>query len=114
MSATALGRSRIVIDGSPRGGMPLAVTAHRPCARHLGPRRRAGRSQRCGLTRDYPARMRDDLVQARRFAITSGVMAAGFGLPLFLDPFRWAGWFGWPQEPQTNVGRYFGRCLGAL
>lgn len=58
--------------------------------------------------------MRDDLVRARRFAITSGVLSAGFGLPLFLDPYRWAGWFGWPEEPQTNVGSYFGRCLGAI
>ena len=57
--------------------------------------------------------MREDLVSARRLAISSAVMTAGVGRPLFLEPYRWAGWFGWPEEPQTNLGNYFGRCLGA-
>ena len=56
----------------------------------------------------------DDLVAARRFAVVSGILTAGFGVPLFLDPFRWAGWFRWPKERETNVGKYFGRCLGAV
>jgi hypothetical protein len=46
------------------------------------------------------------------------VTAAGFGpvfaLPLLLDPYRWARAFGWRAEPETDVGLYFGRCLGAL
>jgi hypothetical protein len=46
------------------------------------------------------------------------VVAAGFGpvfaLPLLLDPYRWARAFGWPEEHETDVGLYFGRCLGAL
>jgi len=41
-------------------------------------------------------------------------MLAGFGIPLFVDPHRWARWFGWPDEPRTDVGSYFGRCLGAV
>ena len=58
--------------------------------------------------------MRDDLVRARRFAATSGVLTAGFGVPLFLAPHRWARWFGWPDEPETDESAYFGRCLGAV
>jgi hypothetical protein len=45
-------------------------------------------------------------------------IAAGFGpvfaLPLLVDPYRWARAFGWRAEPETDVGLYFGRCLGAL
>jgi hypothetical protein len=37
-----------------------------------------------------------------------------FALPLLLDPYRWARAFGWRREPETDVGLYFGRCLGAL
>ena len=36
-----------------------------------------------------------------------------FALPLLLDPYRWSRAFGWKPEPQTDVGLYFGRCLGA-
>src|SRR3954452_15194884 len=46
------------------------------------------------------------------------VTAAGFGpvfaLPLLLDPYRWARAFGWKREPETDVGLYFGRCLGGF
>src|SRR4051794_30188555 len=57
-----------------------------------------------------------DVTPARRFAAT---VAGGFGplfaLPLLLDPYRWARAFGWRRdEPETDVGLYFGRCLGAL
>jgi hypothetical protein len=56
-----------------------------------------------------------DLSAPRRFAATT---AGGFGpifaLPLLLDPYRWARAFGWRREPETDVGLYFGRCLGAL
>jgi hypothetical protein len=46
------------------------------------------------------------------------VTAAGFGpvfaLPLLLDPYRWARAFGWRVDQETDVGLYFGRCLGAV
>ena len=57
----------------------------------------------------------DDLRPSRRFA--SGIallFTPVFALPLLLDPYRWARAFGWRQEPETDVGLYFGRCLGAL
>jgi len=37
-----------------------------------------------------------------------------FAVPLFVDPYRWSRWFGWKEEPETDVGLYFGRCLGAI
>jgi hypothetical protein len=37
-----------------------------------------------------------------------------FALPLLLHPYAWARRFGWRSEPETDVGLYFGRCLGAL
>ena len=37
-----------------------------------------------------------------------------FAIPLFVDPYWWAGVFGWDTTPETDVGVYFGRCLGAL
>jgi hypothetical protein len=37
-----------------------------------------------------------------------------FALPLLLHPYGWARAFGWRQEPETDVGLYFGRCLGAV
>src|SRR5918995_5623374 len=58
--------------------------------------------------------MRGDLRRARRFAAVSALAGVGLGVPLFLDPYRWARGFGWPREPETDVGLYFGRCLGAL
>lgn len=58
--------------------------------------------------------MRGDLRRARRFAAVSALAGAGFGVPLFLDPYRWARAFGWPSESETDVGLYLGRCLGGL
>jgi hypothetical protein len=58
--------------------------------------------------------MRDELRPARRFAAAGGLVAAAFGVPLFLDPYRWARTFGWRAEEETDVGLYFGRCLGAM
>jgi len=52
---------------------------------------------------------------ARRFA--GGFVALFlpvFALPLLLKPYSWARAFGWKQEPETDVGLYFGRCLGAV
>ena len=37
-----------------------------------------------------------------------------FALPLLLHPYGWARAFGWRREPETDVGLYFGRCLGAV
>ena len=37
-----------------------------------------------------------------------------FALPLLLKPYAWAKAFGWKKEKETDVGLYFGRCLGAL
>ena len=42
------------------------------------------------------------------------VFAPLFAIPLLLHPYRWARAFGWRQEPETDVGLYFGRCLGAV
>ena len=59
--------------------------------------------------------MRKRHTSSARFA---RVVAGGFGpifaLPLLIDPYRWARAFGWKPEPVTDVGLYFGRCLGAL
>jgi hypothetical protein len=52
---------------------------------------------------------------SRRFAaLVPGLFGALFALPLLLHPYRWAKTFGWREEPETDVGLYFGRCLGAL
>ena len=51
---------------------------------------------------------------ARRFATGVGLIQLAFGLALFVDPYRWAHIFRWRSEPKTDVGLYFGRCLGAL
>jgi hypothetical protein len=52
---------------------------------------------------------------SRRFAsVVAVVFMPLFALPLLLDPYRWARVFGWKQEPETDVGLYFGRCLGAV
>jgi hypothetical protein len=54
-------------------------------------------------------------VPARRLAgATVGLFGPVFALPLLIDPYRWARAFGWREEPVTDVGLYFGRCLGAL
>jgi hypothetical protein len=56
-----------------------------------------------------------DLGPARRLAaFFLGLFGPLFAIPLLLDPYRWARWFGWGREPQTDVGLYFGRCLGAV
>ena len=57
----------------------------------------------------------NDLRPARGFAaLFVGLFAPVFALPLLLDPYRWARAFGWKKEPETDVGLYFGRCLGAV
>lgn len=42
-----------------------------------------------------------------------GLFLVVFAIPLFLVPFEWADAFGWDAE-RTDVGSYFGRCLGAV
>lgn len=37
-----------------------------------------------------------------------------FAVPLFIDPYWWAERFGWDTGPETDLGNYFGRCLGAV
>jgi hypothetical protein len=59
--------------------------------------------------------MNDRTRPARRFAGTvAGIAGPVFAIPLLLDPYRWARRFGWRPEPETDVGLYFGRCLGAM
>src|SRR5215216_6994461 len=57
----------------------------------------------------------NDLRPPRRLApLMAALFAPVFAIPLLLDPYRWARAFGWRREPETDVGLYFGRCLGAL
>jgi hypothetical protein len=46
-------------------------------------------------------------------ACVGGLFLFVFAIPLFLVPFDWAEAFGWDVE-RTDVGSYFGRCLGAV
>jgi hypothetical protein len=60
-------------------------------------------------------RRRDRDRSARIFLRAFGAFfLAVFALPLLLHPYGWARAFGWREEPQTDVGLYLGRCLGAL
>jgi hypothetical protein len=59
-------------------------------------------------------RMPSNLAAARRFAQVSAVLGVGFGVPILLAPHKWARAFGWPDVPETDESRYFGRCLGGL
>ena len=60
-------------------------------------------------------RRRDPDRAARLFLRVFGALFLPvFALPLLLHPYRWARAFGWREEPVTDVGLYFGRCLGAL
>ena len=56
-----------------------------------------------------------NVTASRRFAGSAAAFFTPlFALPLLIDPYRWARAFGWKPEPETDVGLYFGRCLGAL
>jgi hypothetical protein len=58
---------------------------------------------------------RDPDRPARLFLRAAGaIFLPVFALPLLLHPYGWARTFGWRDEPQTDVGLYFGRCLGAV
>jgi hypothetical protein len=59
--------------------------------------------------------MTADERRARRFLLAVSLFFLPlFAIPLLLNPYGWARRFGWRDEPETDVGRYFGRCLGAL
>ena len=78
------------------------------CARKFAPprssRRRGGIA---GLrAKDHSA--------SRRFALVFAGVGTGFGVPILLAPHKWARSFGWPDVPETDESRYFGRCLGAF
>ena len=46
--------------------------------------------------------------------VVAGIFLPLFALPLFIDPYWWADLFGWDTGPETDLGHYFGRCLGAV
>ena len=58
--------------------------------------------------------MASDLIASRRFALVSAALGVGFGAPMLVAPHKWARAFGWPDVPETDESRYFGRCLGAM
>ncbi|HKP88679.1 MAG TPA: hypothetical protein VJT75_01775 [Thermoleophilaceae bacterium] len=67
-----------------------------------------------GPLRRARARAKGRRDSARLAAVIAGGFGPVFALPLLLHPYRWARAFGWRAEPETDVGLYFGRCLGAL
>jgi hypothetical protein len=76
--------------------------------------RRRTRGAAAGEPGSYDRGM-NDLRPARRLAaLFACLFGPLFAIPLFLDPYRWARAFGWRREPETDVGLYFGRCLGAV
>ena len=46
-------------------------------------------------------------------SVVGGLFLVVFAIPIFLVPFEWAEAFGW-DAPRTDIGSYFGRCLGAV
>jgi hypothetical protein len=53
--------------------------------------------------------------RARAFLLVSGLsFLVVFAVPLFVDPYWWARQFGWETGPETDLGVYLGRCLGAV
>ena len=53
--------------------------------------------------------------RARVFLIVvAAVFVPVFAVPLFIDPYWWAERFGWDTGPETDLGNYLGRCLGAV
>jgi hypothetical protein len=54
-------------------------------------------------------------IRARVFLLSAGAFfTIVFAVPLFVDPYWWARRFGWDTGPETDIGIYFGRCLGAV
>ena len=53
--------------------------------------------------------------RARAFLLVTGIsFMVVIALPLFIDPYWWADAFSWDTGPETDLGNYFGRCLGAV
>src|SRR5688500_7213971 len=53
--------------------------------------------------------------RARAFLLVAGIsFLVVFALPLFVEPYWGADVFGWDTGPETDLGVYFGRCLGAV
>ena len=53
--------------------------------------------------------------RSRAFLLVVGaVFLPVFAIPLFVDPYWWAERFSWDTGPETDLGVYFGRCLGAV
>jgi hypothetical protein len=53
--------------------------------------------------------------RARFFLIVvAAIFLPVFAVPLFIDPYWWAERFGWDTGPETDLGNYLGRCLGAV
>jgi len=53
--------------------------------------------------------------RARVFLIAvAAIFLPVFAIPLFIDPYWWAERFGWDTGPETDLGNYLGRCLGAV
>jgi hypothetical protein len=46
--------------------------------------------------------------------VTAALFLPVFAIPLFVDPYWWAERFGWDTGPETELGQYLGRCLGAV
>jgi hypothetical protein len=58
--------------------------------------------------------VRRAVTRSRLFlAVVGAVFLVVFAIPLFVVPFDWADAFGWDVQ-RTEVGSYFGRCLGAV
>lgn len=54
-------------------------------------------------------------MRTRAFLLGAGLLfLLVFALPLLIAPYDWASWFGWDTGPRTDLGLYFGRCLGAV
>jgi hypothetical protein len=56
----------------------------------------------------------DDRAASIFLRVFAGLFLPVFALPLLLHPYGWARAFGWRREKETDVGLYFGRCLGAV
>lgn len=46
--------------------------------------------------------------------VVAAIFLPVFAIPLFIDPYWWAERFGWDTGPETDLGNYLGRCLGAV
>jgi hypothetical protein len=62
-----------------------------------------------------PRPRRSGVRRAQVFLIAVAVVFLPlFAVPLLVAPYDWAELFGWETGPRTDLGTYFGRCLGAV